>query len=425
MFKSKKENLEDFSRSRFGIFIHYGLFSLLRRGEWVLNREGIPVGEYKKLSSRFRASHFDAEKIVLLAKAAGAKYIVFTTMHHEGFALYGSEINDFNSVNSPCGRDIALEMVKACRKHGLRIHLYHSLNHWTVSPNGSDALERIEAKEIFVEFTHNRIKELVRKFNPIDCLWYDGWWPFNADDWKADEMNQMVSEIQPHIIFNGRNGLPGDFATPEQHLTAPNPWRPWEACITHNSNWGFHAGDNSWKSAQQIIDSILQVAGGAGNLLLNIGLKPDGSVPVQSVKLLESLSEWNKISSKSIFNSELFTYDLMVKGNHRGDFIHHGRYTCVGNRLYIHLLFWPGSRFSIAGVHGEAEKATLLGASEISMKKQGDLMSFKLPPKPPFFYGGILEVVFKDTPCIYNSGGIRVPRVEHPRYDPCPSDLMS
>ena len=146
----------------------------------------------------------------------------FATMHHDGFALYNSAVNPFNSVRLGPKRDFVHEVVEACRKHKLRVHLYHSLNHWTTTPDGAVALENTQAKKQFVDYAHERIRELVTRFNPIDCLWYDGWWPFNAKGWRAVEMNQMVRDIQPHIIFNGRNGLPGDFATPEQHLAPLN-----------------------------------------------------------------------------------------------------------------------------------------------------------------------------------------------------------
>jgi alpha-L-fucosidase len=422
MFSTFQENLDDFGKCRLGIFIHYGLFSLLERGEWVLNREGIPIDEYKQLASGFTASRFDADKLVLLAKNAGAKYIVFTTMHHDGFALYDSQINEFNCLNSPCGRDLVSEVIEACRKHNIRIHLYHSLNNQTTVPNGSDALEDNHAKKKFVDYTHERIKELVTKYNPIDCLWYDGWWPFTADGWRAVDMNKMVREIQPQIILNGRNGLAGDFATPEQHLTAPKPWRPWEACITHNANWGYHAGDNLWKSPLQIIESILHVASGAGNLLLNVGPKADGGIPDESMDLLTSLSEWFSVNSSSVYESDRFDFDLRSRGDCRGDFLHHGKYTCVGNRLYMHLLSWPGSGFSIFGVETTAQEASVLGFGKVNIRQDKKRLTFELPENPPFWYGGVVEVLFQEPPIIYNTAGIRVPKTKHPRYDPLPAD---
>lgn len=218
-----------FVRARFGLFIHYGLYSLLGRGEWVRNREQIPPEEYTALANQFTAERFDADALADLAVRAGMRYVCFTTMHHDGFRLYDTRLSAFRSR-----RDLTGELVAACRRRGLRIALYHSLNNWHDQPDAVAALEDAASRETFLANTFARLRELVTRYNPIDVLWYDGWWPFDAQGWRATEMNEMVRRIQPHILFNGRNGLPGDFATPEGHLTAPRPWRPWEACIPHN-----------------------------------------------------------------------------------------------------------------------------------------------------------------------------------------------
>ena len=192
----------------------------------------------------------------------------------DGFRLYDTQLSNFKSK-----RDLTAEIIAACRKRGLRIALYHSLNNWMDKPDSVDALEDKAAYEKFIANTFVRIRELVTKYNPIDTLWYDGWWPFNAEGWRGEEMNAMVRAIQPHILFNGRNGLPGDFGTPEGHVTAPTPWRPWEACITHNNSWCFHAGDHDWKRPGDLVDMLAKVAVGKGNLLFNIGPRGDGSIP--------------------------------------------------------------------------------------------------------------------------------------------------
>ena len=222
-----------FTEARYGLFIHYGLYSLLGRGEWVLNREQIPLSEYRPLAASFTAEKFDAGAICNLAVRAGMRYVVLTTMHHEGYRLYPTALSEFCSR-----RDLVGELVVAARARGLRVGLYHSLNNWSDQPDAVTALEDKRAYEAFIGKTHARLREIVTRYNPIDLLWYDGWWPFNAAGWRAEEMNKMVRAIQPHILFNGRNGLPGDFATPEGHLTAPRPWRPWEACLTLNDSWG-------------------------------------------------------------------------------------------------------------------------------------------------------------------------------------------
>ncbi len=423
--KSFDENMEEFIEARFGIFVHYGLYSLIGRGEWVLNKELIPVDEYRRLADQFTAEKFNAEELVKLVKRSGAKYLTFTTMHHDGFALYDSRVNPFNTVNSACGRDLIEEVVEACREHDMRIHLYHSLNHWTTSPDGVDALEDASAYKEFVDFAHARIEELVRKFNPIDCLWYDGHWPFSATGWRAEEMNEMVRRIQPHILINGRNGLEGDFSTPEQHITPPSPWRPWEACMTHNRNWGYHEGDKQFKPTCQIIDLLTQVARGNGNLLFNVGPDGQGNIPEPSRRSLEEVGQWLEVNDEAFREMEPFGFNYQKRDNQRGDFMHNGRFTTRKNTLYLHLHNWPGENFVLAGLEQNAKKCRLLGSDvEITLSQEGRRLQFSgLPSHPPQPFGGVLALECDSPPSIYNTGGLRVPNVDHPRYDPVPSDL--
>ena len=181
-----------------------------------------------EIAKTFNPVNFNAEEICQLAVDAGMKYIVFVTMHHDGFRMYDTALSDYNSMHY-CGRDFVREIVDSARKHGLKIVLYHSLNNWHDRPDAVDALENQESYRQFIDNTFARLKELVTRFDPIDVLWYDGWWPFNSEGWQAERMNAELRAIQPHLLFNGRNGLSGDFGTPEQHLSSPVPWRPWEA----------------------------------------------------------------------------------------------------------------------------------------------------------------------------------------------------
>jgi alpha-L-fucosidase len=211
--------------------------------------------DMRALAQRFNPEQFDADALCDLAVAGGMRYVNLTTMHHEGFRLYDTELSDFNSM-AVCGRDLVEEFVTAARKRGLRIALYHSLNNWYDQPDACDALENENAYEAFLAATFSRLRELVTRFNPIDILWYDGWWPFTAERWRAEAMNAMVRKIQPHILFNGRNGLAGDFGTPEGHMSAPDPWRPWEACMTLNDHWGYHCGDDNWPGSELVIAGL-------------------------------------------------------------------------------------------------------------------------------------------------------------------------
>ena len=414
-----------FVSARYGLFIHYGLYSLLERGEWALNREQMSLTEYRRLMRRFRAEQFNAGAICDLALRAGMRYIVITTMHHDGFRLYDTKLSKFNARRSPAGRDLIAEIVSAARIRGLRIGLYHSLNNWMDQPDATAALENRRAHATFLRNTFDRLRELATTFNPIDTLWYDGWWPFNAEGWHAQEMNAMIRAIQPQILFNGRNGLPGDFATPEGHLGAPKPWHPWEACMTMNNSWGFHRGDHDWKTPGQVVDMLATVAQGRGNLLFNIGPHGDGSVPEESVRLLETVGDWLKRCGECVTDTDLFTFDMHERGNHRGDWIAHGPMTARGHALYLLIRRWPGTVLTLAGLEGRVRKATLLGSGrQVRFVQKGSrVMLTGLPDTPPDPVCPVIRLDCDRRPAVYLTGGMRTPKAPHPHYDPCPSDI--
>ncbi|MCF7838916.1 MAG: alpha-L-fucosidase [Candidatus Marinimicrobia bacterium] len=426
------KNDQWFQDARYGLFIHYGLYSLLARGEWVWNREEIPYDEYTALADRFTAERFDADALCDLALRAGMRYVVLTTMHHEGFRLYDTALSDFNSVKSPAGRDLTAEVIAAARQRGLRVGLYHSLNNWHDQPDAAAALESQAAYATFIENTFARIRELVTKYNPIDVLWYDGWWPFNADGWQAERMNAMVREIQPQILFNGRNGLPGDFATPEGHMGAPRPWHPWEACLTLNNSWGFHAGDHDWKTPEQVVALLAAAAQGRGNLLLNVGPRGDGLVPEETVAVLESVGAWlRRGGAEAVFDTDLFTFDLEERGDRRGesrgDWCHHGPFTVKGNNLYLLVRRWQPETLVIGGLQMNVRRVVLLGATEreVAFQQAGTrLVLSGLPANPPDPVCPVLRLECDRAPALYQTGGLRVPNGPHPHYDPCPSDIQ-
>jgi alpha-L-fucosidase len=420
------EKATSFAEARYGLFVHYGLYSLLERGEWVWNREEIPLAEYKELAAKFTARHFDADRLCRMAVDAGMRYVVFTTMHHEGFRLYPTELSDFHIGNSgAAGRDLVAEMVTAARAHGLQIGLYHSLNNWYDQPDSVAALENPVAYEKFIASTHARIRELVTRYNPIDILWYDGWWPFNAEGWQAERMNEMVREIQPHILFNGRNGLPGDFATPEQHLSAPHPWRPWEACVTMNESWGFHVGDHEWKTTSQILDMLSRCAQGNGNLLLNVGPRGDGSIPEPCPTTLARVGEWLRKNGESIYETELFTYDLQERGDHRGDWNFHGPLTAKADSLFWLIRRHPGDTATLGGLANKVLSVTRLdNGTPLAFQQSGSRLQIRnIPVLNETGLWPVIRVACEGRPEVYQTGGLRIPQVAHPHYDPCPSDI--
>ncbi len=422
---ANRPDLDWFIRARFGLFVHYGLYSILGRGEWVMNRERLTHADMEALAQRFNPCHFDAERICDLAVNAGMRYVNLTTMHHDGFRLYDTALSDFNAKRY-CGRDLVEEFVTAARARDLKIALYHSLNNGYDRPDAVDALESADAYEAFIAATLARIKELVTRFNPIDVMWYDGWWPFNADKWRAEQMNTMVREIQPHILLNGRNGMAGDFGTPEGHLTAPVPWRPWEGCITANDHWGYHRGDNNWKSPAEVVGLLAAAASSKGNLLFNIGPQADGSVPEASARILDAVGDWMRRNGECIFDTDIFTCGLMSREGHNGDWSHNGPFTLKGQSLYQLVRYWPGSMLVVAGLNTRVNQVTLLGNDrQIEFTQEQDKVTVTgLPVTAPDPICPVLRFDCAAVPEMYLTGGMRVPKAPHPPYDPCQSDIQ-
>lgn len=414
-----------FTNARFGLFVHYSLFSMLERGEWVMNRERLSREYMTRLAGQFNPRAFDADALCQLAVDAGMTYINLTTMHHEGFRLYDTMLSDFNSMKA-CGRDLVAELVAAARRHGLKVCLYHSQNNWYDQPDSVAALESKAGYDVFIAATHARFLELATRFPEVECIWYDGWWPFSAEGWKARELNDKLRAINPRLFFNGRNGLAGDFGTPEGHMSAPSPWRPWEACITGNDNWGYHRGDNNWKSPKDIIKMLVAAAQGQGNLLFNIGPKGDGSIPPQSLFQLREVGRWLKRHKEAVWTRDIFSYGLMERGSHEGDWSHNGPFTRNGKHLYQVVLNWCGPDLAIAGLSARAKRVELLTTGQVCTFTQdgGVLHITGMPDACPDPYAAVVKISFDEVPTMYLAGGMRVPKAPHPPYDPCQSDIQ-
>ena len=415
-----------FRDARYGLFIHYGLYSLLGRGEWVMNKEEIPVDEYAKLADRFTAENFDADELIGKAKNDwGMKYATLTTKHHEGFCLFDSKLTDFTTVKTAAKRDLVREFVEACRKHDMKISLYFSLNDLSTSPNSVDALENPdECYQPFIEYVHGQCRELLTNYGPIDVLWYDGWWPYNGDGWQAEELNAMARSLQPGILVNGRCGIPGDFVTPEKHVSSSKEM--WEACMTMNNNWGYHSGDNNWKSPKQIAEMLRKAAAGQGNLLLNVGPMGDGSIPQKSVDILNNVGQWLKVNGEAVYATDRFEYSLRERDNERADWTFHGGYSARGKQFYLHVHSWPGSMLTICGLECTVKKVSNLetGQGYNFNQTNGKLVVTNLPEEYDTTMPVVLKFETKELPCIYKSGGWRNPKVPHCRYDPLPSEII-
>jgi len=268
--KDRIRRMKWWHQAKFGMFIHWGLYSLIGRHEWAMENEGIPVAEYEKLAKKFNPKPNAARDWAKLAKRAGMKYMVMTTKHHEGFCLFDTKLTDYCASKQACGRDLVAEYVNAAREQGLRIGFYYSLMDWH-HPDGAKCANDESARKRFVKYIHGQVRELMTNYGKIDILWYDVNWPLTPEQWEAAEMNRMVRELQPDIIINNRTGLPEDFSTPEQHVRGEPEGRAWEACMTMNDSWGYHKADDAWKTPKRILRNLITCARDGGNYLLNIG----------------------------------------------------------------------------------------------------------------------------------------------------------
>jgi alpha-L-fucosidase len=391
--------------AKFGMFIHWGLYSVVGQHEWAMEVEGIPISQYETLAKNFKPKQNAAREWARLARRAGQKYMVMTTKHHEGFCQFDSRLTDYCATRQGPGRDLVREFVDAARAEGLRVGFYYSLMDWH-HPDGARCKTDEAARRRFVAYTHGLIRELMTNYGKIDVLWYDVDWPLTAQQWESERMNQMVFELQPEIIVNNRNGLPGDFATPEQEIAAAEEGRAWETCMTMNDSWGFNRADDSWKTAKTTVSNLANCAGGGGNYLLNIGPKPDGTVPAESVEVLEAVGRWLDTNGKSIYGTEHGSYNANPNAI----------YTRRGNALYIHQLYWPGDTpaaqflpffqpatvIAIGGLKTKVKSARLLKTGQAVAFEQDEfsLRLTGLPAQAPDYPTTVFEVECEGEPVI-------------------------
>lgn len=345
------QNRKEFAESRLGIFIHWGLYSTFAQGEWYMNNASVDAREYAKAMNGFYPHRFDARQWVSAFKAAGAKYICFTTRHHEGFSMWDTRWSDYNIMNTPYGKDIVRQLAEECHRQGIKLHLYYSHIDWTREDypagrtgRGTKRLDRADWPAYY-RFMNNQLTELLTNYGEIGAIWFDGWWDHDVDsvpfNWELEEQYKLIHDLQPGcLVGNNHHQTPfegEDIQIFERDVPGENKAGlsgqdisalPLETCQTMNHSWGYRVTDQEYKSTRELIQLLVRTSGKGANLLLNVGPQPDGTLPEAALTRLAEMGKWLDRYGESIYAT--------VAGDYReGDRIITTR---NGNTLYVHLL---------------------------------------------------------------------------------------
>jgi alpha-L-fucosidase len=373
---------------------------VLARGECVIFWEQIPLREYDKLTRSFRTKPGAPREWAKLARKAGMKYMVLTAKHGDGFCLWDTKQTKFNAVRLGPKRDIVREYVEACREFGLGVGIYYNLNDWR-HPDCVAALRNERARKRYLDYARGCVRELMSNYGKIDVLWYD--YPEalpTAELWESQKMNAMVRKLQPDIIINNRSRLPEDFGTPEGHITAQD--RAWESCMTFTSEgiWGWRwEPESEWATARDIIEWVRQVTAGAGNLLLNIGPLPDGSVPKICEERLLQVGKWLKGNEEAVYGQ----FDRVGHDNFH-PWVPYGKWTMKGKVSYFWCRHWPGKELVLVDIKAPVKRVSFLKTGKPVKFRQdrakGSLAFVGLPQKDPdpIAHTTVIKVEFERVP---------------------------
>ncbi len=427
---------EWFTASRFGMFIHWGLYAMAARHEWVKSRECMSEEKYDKYLKYFNPDMYNPREWAKLAKAAGMKYAVLTTKHHEGFCMFDSQYTDYKCTNTPAGRDLVREYVDAFRAEGLRVGFYYSLIDWhhphftvdQIHPrrNDDNPAELNEGRDmhIYAEYMRNQVRELLTNYGKIDILWFDYSYRKptegkyvekgiamgkGAKEWEAEELIKLARDLQPGIIIDNRTQIEQDLWTPEQYQ--PLEWVrhdqtgelvTWEACQTFSGSWGYHRDESTWKSEELLIRMLVNTVSCGGNLLMNVGPTARGFLDERAVNALKSFENWMKFNSRSIYNCTMAEPEFKAPQDCRLT------QSLDGKRIYVHLLAYPYAYLQLKGFAGKVDYAQFLhDGSELLMTegsvnhfsygaaKGDDLLVIELPAVKPNVTVPVIELFLK------------------------------
>ncbi len=426
-YKQMKGDSRWFVRDRFGMFIHWGLYAMAARHEWVKKREQICDADYEVYFKHFDPDLYDPREWARLARKAGMKYFVVTAKHHEGFCLWNSKYTGYKSTKTPYGKDLLAPMVKAFREEGLRVGFYYSLLDWhhpdftvdSCHPMQHNQAERAKNSKRdvrkYAAYMRNQVRELLTGFGQIDLLWFDFSYPGEDGkghlEWESEKLIKLVRKLQPDILVDNRLDLPGvgDFITPEQ-------WQPpagmtdekgkpvvWEACQTFSGSWGYHRDEMTWKSVPQLLGMLIDGVSKDGNLLLNVGPTARGEFDYRARERLEGIGEWMRRHSRSIYGCGPAPDGLEPPPDCRYT------YNPATRRLYLHVLAWPFGTIYCPGLEGRFEYAQFLhDGSEVRFSAPGEaawaglgsdkfkkMMAFNLPVVKPHTEVPVIEIFMK------------------------------
>ncbi len=411
LLSSQEQRMEWWREARFGLFIHWGLYAQPAgewRGEevpgiseWIMARAKIPVAEYEQLATTFNPVKYNAEQWVRLAKQAGMKYIVITSKHHDGFAMFHSKANSYNIVDAtPFDRDPLKELAEACEKNDIRLGFYYSQaqdwhepggTYWNIE-QGEPHWDPELVREPLMNYINGKavpqVKEILENYGGLDILWWDT--PRGMTE-EAAEALQAVADQYPAMITNNRlyRPWPGDFSTPEQHVPPTGLDYDWEVCMTMNTSWGYKHYDHNWKSDTTLIRMLVDIASKGGNLLLNVGPTAEGEIPEPSVDRLQAIGKWMDLNGESIYGTQASPFFKLPWGRCTS------RDTEDGTTLYLHVFKWPENNLlRVPGISATVSKIKLLvdQGQELSSRFEGDDLLIELPARAPDLVNTVIVV---------------------------------
>lgn len=425
----KKERMQWWTDARFGMFIHWGIYALPARHEWVKQKERMTTEEYEKYFEHFNPDLYNPREWAKQAKAAGMKYAVITTKHHDGFCLFDSKYTDYKSTNTPYGKDLIKEYVEAFRAEGLGVGFYYSLIDWhhpdfpidSRHPQRTNKTEKYaemnKDRDIakYREYLHNQVGELLTNYGKIDIIWLDFSYPGEFgkghEDWGSKELLKKVRKLQPDILVNDRLDLKEydggwDFTTPEQYKVTEWPTYngekiPWETCQTFSGSWGYYRDEHTWKDNKQLLVLLIESVSKGGNLLLNVGPTGRGVIDYRAESALDKMGEWMKFNDRSIYECTEAPEKFEVPDQTLLT------YNPKTNRLYIHLIDYPMKNFRLPNYKGKVKYAQFLhDASELQITEryghgyksdteQNDLY-LRLPVVKPNVEIPVIELILED-----------------------------